>query len=79
MKRLIAILLLSLSCMGQPLYAAEKFTVLLDWYVNPDHGPLFVADAQGFFEKAGLDVELIAPANPATEYPTFLPFKSAIV
>ena len=64
MKRLIAILLLSLSCMGQPLYAAEKFTVLLDWYVNPDHGPLFVADAQGFFEKAGLDVELIAPANP---------------
>jgi len=43
---------------------AEKFTVLLDWYVNPDHGPLFVADAQGFFADAGLDVELIAPANP---------------
>ncbi len=64
MKRLIAIVLLSLSCMGQSLYAAEKFTVLLDWYVNPDHGPLFVADAQGFFEEAGLDVDLIAPANP---------------
>ena len=48
----------------QSLHAADKFTVLLDWYVNPDHGPLFVADAQGFFEDAGLDVELIAPANP---------------
>ncbi len=45
-------------------FAAEKFTVLLDWYVNPDHGPLYVAQARGYFEKAGLDVELIAPANP---------------
>ncbi len=64
MKRLKVVILLSLFCMGQSLYAAEKFTVLLDWYVNPDHGPLFVADVQGFFEEAGLDVELIAPANP---------------
>ena len=44
--------------------AAEPFTVLLDWYVNPDHGPLYVAKAQGYFEDAGLEVELIAPANP---------------
>ncbi len=64
MKRLKVVILLSLLCMGQSLHAAEKFTVLLDWYVNPDHGPLFVADAQGFFTDAGLDVELIAPANP---------------
>ncbi len=45
-------------------YASEPFTVLLDWYVNPDHGPLYVAQAQGYFEDAGLEVELIAPANP---------------
>lgn len=45
-------------------HAAEPFTVLLDWYVNPDHGPLYVAQAQGYFEDAGLEVELIAPANP---------------
>ena len=44
--------------------ASEKFTVLLDWYVNPDHGPLYVAKARGYFDEAGLDVELIAPANP---------------
>lgn len=44
--------------------AAEKFTVLLDWYVNPDHGPLYVAEELGYFDDAGLDVELIAPANP---------------
>ncbi|MBT5571558.1 MAG: ABC transporter substrate-binding protein [Alphaproteobacteria bacterium] len=44
--------------------AAEKFTVLLDWFVNPDHGPLFVALERGEFSKRGLEVELIAPADP---------------
>ena len=45
-------------------YAQEKFTVWLDWYVNPDHGPLFVAEALGYFAEQGLQVDLIAPANP---------------
>lgn len=44
--------------------AATKMTVLLDWFVNPDHGPLFVALEQGYFKERGLDVEFIAPANP---------------
>ena len=44
--------------------AAEKFTVFLDWFVNPDHGPLFVALERGEFSKRGLEVELIAPADP---------------
>jgi putative hydroxymethylpyrimidine transport system substrate-binding protein len=44
--------------------ATEKLTVLLDWFVNPDHGPLVVAQERGFFAEAGLEVELIAPADP---------------
>ena len=36
--------------------AAEKFTILLDWFVNPDHGPLFVAKERGYFKAAGLVV-----------------------
>lgn len=48
-----------------PVYAAdEKLTVMLDWFVNPDHGPLIVARDKGFFAQAGLHVELIAPADP---------------
>ena len=43
---------------------AEKLTVLLDWFVNPDHAPLFVAQEKGYFRDRGLDVEFIAPANP---------------
>ena len=48
-----------------PAFAADKLTVLLDWFVNPDHAPLVIAKEGGFFERAGLDVELIAPADPS--------------
>ena len=44
--------------------AAEKFTVMLDWFVNPDHGPPFVALERGEFSKRGLEVKMIAPADP---------------
>lgn len=47
-----------------PAAAAEKLTVLLDWFVNPDHAPLVVAKEGGFFRKHGLDVELVEPADP---------------
>lgn len=45
-------------------FAKEKVTVLLDWFVNPDHAPLFVALERGYFAKHGLEVEMIAPSNP---------------
>ncbi len=44
--------------------AQEKLTVLLDWFINPDHGPLFVAQERGYFTERGLDVEFIEPADP---------------
>jgi len=44
--------------------AADKLTVMLDWFVNPDHAPLYVALEKGYFRDAGLDVQLIAPADP---------------
>lgn len=45
--------------------AAEKVTILLDWFINPDHGPLFVAEELGLFAEQGLEVELIEPADPS--------------
>lgn len=47
-----------------PALAAEKLTVLLDWFVNPDHAPLIIAKEKGFFKNHGLDAELVAPADP---------------
>jgi len=44
--------------------AQDALTVILDWFVNPDHAPLVVAQASGYFADEGLSVELVAPADP---------------
>ena len=48
----------------KPSGAADKLTVMLDWFINPDHAPLYVALENGYFADAGLEVELIPPADP---------------
>ena len=48
-----------------PAAATDKITLLLDWFVNPDHGPIIIAEEKGYFKDAGLEVEVIAPADPA--------------
>jgi len=45
--------------------ADDKMRVLLDWFVNPDHGPLIIAQENGYFADVGLEVEIIAPADPS--------------
>jgi len=62
MRPLIAALCLS------PLLAvparAEPLTLLLDWFVNPDHAPILIAQERGYFDEADLEVEILAPADP---------------
>ncbi len=48
-----------------PAAAADKLTIILDWFVNPDHGPIIIAQQKGYFEEAGLEVEIIPPADPS--------------
>jgi putative hydroxymethylpyrimidine transport system substrate-binding protein len=60
--RLIAAL--ALTSLALPAAAQDKVRLLLDWFVNPDHAALVVAKQRGLFAKQGLDVELIAPADP---------------
>lgn len=62
--KFIATMLLGVS-LSSTAAATEKLTVLLDWFVNPDHATLIVAQERGLFKKHGLDVELIAPADPS--------------
>ena len=42
----------------------DSFTVFLDWFVNPDHAPLYVALEKGYFFENGLDVKFISPSDP---------------
>ena len=69
MKKILGIAIFSLA--ATPAFA-EPYRVLLDWFFNPDHGPILVAEALGYFDEAGLEVELIEPADP-----TAPPFQAA--
>lgn len=54
-----------LALLAQPALAADKVTLILDWFVNPDHAPIIVAQQKGFFKDEGLDVDVVAPADPS--------------
>jgi putative hydroxymethylpyrimidine transport system substrate-binding protein len=45
--------------------AVKPFTVMLDWFPNADHAPLYAAIANGDFRAAGLDVHPAAPPETA--------------
>ncbi|MEP3280291.1 MAG: ABC transporter substrate-binding protein [Stappiaceae bacterium] len=41
----------------------KKVAIGIDWFVNPNHGPLIVALEKGYFADAGLEVTLVPPEN----------------
>ncbi len=45
--------------------AADRLSLILDWFINPDHGPIIIAAENGYFAEQGLVVEIIPPADPA--------------
>lgn len=64
-KQLLTLALTAGLLASSPAGAADKLTLLLDWFINPDHAPLVTAQTKGFFEAEGLEVEIIEPADPA--------------
>ena len=45
----------------------EKITFVLDWTPNTNHTGVYVAIANGYFEEAGLDVEVVQPPEDGAE------------
>jgi putative hydroxymethylpyrimidine transport system substrate-binding protein len=43
----------------------KSFTVMLDWFPNADHAPLYSALAAGDFRASGLDVKPVIPSESA--------------
>ena len=64
MPTILTLILLAVAVCARPAAAEEQITIMLDWFVNPDHAPLVIAKARGLFRDEGLAVELIAPADP---------------
>jgi putative hydroxymethylpyrimidine transport system substrate-binding protein len=63
MKRLLALSALA-ATLALPAMAQDRISLMLDWFVNPNHAPIVLARELGYFEAAGLEVELITPSDP---------------
>lgn len=46
--------------------AQDKVELVLDWFVNPDHATIVVAQQKGFFKEQNLVVNIVEPADPST-------------
>ena len=64
LRRALVFCALGLALLASGAARAEPVTLLLDWFVNPDHGPIIVAQQKGFFREVGLEIEIIEPADP---------------
>jgi putative hydroxymethylpyrimidine transport system substrate-binding protein len=67
MRKYLTVLILFTGLLSSvtPTFAADKITLMLDWFVNPDHGPIILAQEKGYFKDAGLEVKIVPPADPA--------------
>lgn len=70
MKKYLKKIIISLCCFLPSLVWAgenqlQSVTLMLDWFVNPNHGPIIIAQKQGLFAKEGLDVTIQQPADPS--------------
>lgn len=43
----------------------SRIDLMLDFYVNPDHAGLLVAERLGYFDRAGLDLQTRVPSDPS--------------
>ena len=73
-KRILSIvivltLIMSLAACGADTTAEEttKITFVLDWTPNTNHTGLYVAQAKGYFEEAGIEVEIVQPPEGGAE------------
>src|SRR3982075_4709167 len=54
----IAGLALALLAPSFPAGAAESVNLILNWTPTADHSPFYYAKAQGWYEKAGIDLNI---------------------
>lgn len=45
--------------------SAQTIKLALDWFVNPNHAPIILAQELGYFKEQELEVEILTPADPA--------------
>ncbi len=64
MKKKIMLITLVLTLLGSSvLMAGEKLSLMLDWFPNVDHLPIYVAQEKGYFSDQGIEVSIISPSE----------------
>ena len=52
---------------GTDIKKKEKITFVLDWTPNTNHTGVYVAQEKGYFEEAGIEVEIVQPPEDGAE------------
>src|SRR5262249_24118176 len=61
----IAGLALALCSLAGPSWAGEAVNLTLNWTPTADHSPFYYAKAQGWYEKAGIDLTIASGTGSA--------------
>ncbi len=62
--KLIGMMIAFTLLIGSPgLAAAEKLSLMLDWFPNVDHLPVYVAREKGYFSDLDIDLDIISPSE----------------
>jgi ABC-type nitrate/sulfonate/bicarbonate transport system substrate-binding protein len=66
---IIVLTLVLAGCAGQiETPTLQDVTLMLDWVPNTNHTGIFVAEAKGYFEDAGLNITIIEPGEVYAEH-----------
>lgn len=55
-----------IACLAAPMAMAEEVSIALDWTLNTNHIGLVVAQENGYFAEAGLEVEILPYSDSAS-------------
>lgn len=66
MKKWLLVLALAAGLMMRgPGAMAQEVTLMLDWFPNVDHLPIYVAQEKGYFSEEGVQVKILSPSDTA--------------
>lgn len=63
MKKTIIMMIALMVLATSPAFARTPLKLMLDWFPNVDHLPIYVAREKGFFADQGIAVEIISPSE----------------
>lgn len=54
------------ACLSLYAHSADRLSLMLDWFINPDHAAIIVAQQQGYFAAQNLEISIHEPSDPAS-------------